>query len=410
MLVLGFFAGLPYLLVFSTLTAWLRDEGISRSAIGFFGWIGITYSIKVLWAPVIDHLPVPLLTRRLGMRRSWLVSAQSGIALGLTLIALIRPENHLALVAFAGLFIAFSSATQDIVIDAYRIERAEIAYQGAMAATYTLGYRLALLVAGAGSLFVADLSSWPVAYLTMACLMLLGALFTLFIAEPERSIAGQPLQVFSGEWVYHTLVAPFVDFFTRNGRFALLVLAFIGLYRLSDITMGIMANPFYLDVGFTKTEIAGVSKIYGFAMSVFGGFIGGLCVARFGVYRTLFAGAILVAATNLLFLQLASTGPDIQWLIIAISGDNLSGGLAATGFIAYLATLTNRAYTATQYALFSSLMTLPGKFQSGFSGVIVDHVGYSWFFAYAAVMGIPAIVLALVLWRLNGGNKETEIN
>ncbi|WP_028887030.1 AmpG family muropeptide MFS transporter [Teredinibacter turnerae] len=400
LLLLGFSAGLPYLLVFSTLSAWLRDAEVSRSAIGFFGWVGITYSVKVLWAPVVDQLPLPFLTRWLGKRRSWLLLAQGVIAIGLLLMAASDPEQHLVMVALCAVLIAFASATQDIVIDAYRIESASEEYQGAMAATYILGYRLALLVAGAGSLLIADTSTWATAYTSMAALMFGAMLVSLAIAEPiPAARTGKPLTLFSREWLYETVVAPFVDFFKRNGQFALLILAFIGLYRLSDITMGIMANPFYLDLGFSKTEIASVSKLFGFIMTIVGGFVGGLCVARYGVHRTLIAGAILVASTNLLFVQLAYTGPELPWLIAAISADNLSGGLAATGFIAYIASLTNRAYTATQSALFSSLMTLPGKFQSGFSGVVVDHIGYAGFFGYAAIMGIPAVLLAIVVYK-----------
>ncbi|SMF02915.1 MFS transporter, PAT family, beta-lactamase induction signal transducer AmpG [Alteromonadaceae bacterium Bs31] len=400
MLVLGFFAGLPFLLVFSTLTAWLTEHGASRSAIGFFGWVGITYSVKVFWAPVVDNLPLPLLNRLLGKRRSWLLIAQAGIAAGLLLMATLEPKTELIAVALCAVFVAFSSATQDIVIDAYRIEVAVPEYQAAMAATYNLGYRIALLVAGAGSLYIADLANWPAAYTSMAGIMALGILFTFFIGEPAvKGSSQEATPVFTREWFVHAVVSPFVDFFKRNGTFALLILAFIGLFRLSDITMGIMANPFYLDLGFSKSQIASISKLYGFAMTIVGGFLGGICVARFGVHRVLIAGAIMVALTNLFFVQLALVGAVPEWLIVTISADNLSAGFAATSFIAYLSGLTNRAYTATQYALFSSLMTLPGKFQSGFSGVIVDNFGYASFFLYAAAMGIPAIVLAVLVWR-----------
>ncbi|WP_408034016.1 AmpG family muropeptide MFS transporter [Teredinibacter purpureus] len=398
MLVLGFFAGLPYLLVFSTLSTWLRDMDVSRTAIGFFGWVGITYSVKVIWAPIVDNLALPFLTQTMGKRRSWLLLAQLGIVAGLVLMALTDPSDQLLVVALCAVLVAFSSATQDIVIDAYRIEIAQVEYQGAMAATYNLGYRLALLVAGAGSLFIADIIDWPTAYYAMAALMGAGILFTLRIQEPSGGTPSTNLEeILTATWFYHAVVYPFIDFFQRNGRFAILILVFIGLFRLSDITMGIMANPFYLDLGFSKTQIASISKLYGFAMTIIGGFIAGLCVARFGVYRPLIFGAVIVAITNLLYMQLAIVGAEQQWLIITISADNLSGGFATASFIAYLSSLTNRAYTATQYALFSSLMTLPGKFQSGFSGVIVDQFGYSTFFLYAAVMGIPAIILAVLI-------------
>ncbi|MEZ5530236.1 MAG: AmpG family muropeptide MFS transporter [Porticoccaceae bacterium] len=416
MLFLGFAAGLPFLLVFSTLTAWLRDMDISRSTIGFFGWVGITYSIKVIWAPVVDRLRLPLLTRALGQRRSWMLLGQLGVMVGLVAMVLTDPQVSLTSVALCAVLVAFSSSTQDIAVDAFRIESAVDEYQGAMSASYIFGYRLAMLVAGAGALYIADWSGWDTAYLVMALLMLVGVVTVLLAPEPEhRAVASTEVMEQTLKhrlhvdrpgrwhrleaWFVGAVVAPFVEFFRRNGSWALMVLAFIGLFRLSDITMGIMANPFYLDLGFSKTDIANVGKLFGFFMTLAGSFLGGLLVVRYGIFRPLLAGAIMVALTNLLFVQLASKGPDLIWLTVAISGDNLSGGFANATFVAYLSSMTNRAYTATQYALFSSLMTLPGKFFSGFSGVIVDASGYQVFFLYAAVMGIPAIVLSWLLWR-----------
>jgi len=416
MLFLGFAAGLPLLLVFSTLTAWLRDMDISRSTIGFFGWVGITYSIKVLWAPVVDRLRLPLLTRGFGQRRSWMLVGQVGVMLGLVAMVLCDPQVSLTSIALSAVLVAFSSSTQDVAIDAFRIESAVDEYQGAMSASYIFGYRLAMLVAGAGALYIADVSGWDTAYLTMAMLMLVGVVTVLLVPEPahrtaettaemEQSLqhrlhADQPGRWHRLEaWFVGAVVAPFVEFFRRNGAWALLMLAFIGLYRLSDITMGIMANPFYLDLGFSKTEIAEIGKLYGFVMTLVGSFLGGLLVVRYGIFRPLVAGAIMVALTNLLFVQLALVGSDLVWLAVAISGDNLSGGFANAVFVAYLSSMTNRAYTATQYALFSSLMTLPGKFLSGFSGVIVDASSYQVFFFYAALMGLPAILLSWLLWR-----------
>ena len=417
MFFLGFAAGLPLLLVFSTLTAWLRDMEISRTAIGFFGWVGITYSVKVLWAPVVDRIGLPFLTSKFGQRRGWMLAAQFGISFGLLLMALIDPQSGLTAVALAAVLVAFASATQDIAIDAFRIESAIPEYQGAMSATYIFGYRLAMLVAGAGALYIAEFVSWQIAYLSMAALMTIGVVTVLLVAEPERQLSAVTIELerkigsklhlqdsssklrrFS-TWFVSAVVSPFVDFFQRNGKFALLILAFIGFFRVSDIVMGIMANPFYLDLGFTIKEIADIGKVFGFFMTILGTFLGGLLVARFGLFGPLLVGAILVASTNLLFALLAGIGPDIGWLALVISADNLSAGFSNAAFIAYLSSLTNRAYTATQYALFSSLMTLPGKFTSGFSGVIVDASGYSYFFTYAAVMGIPAILLSLLIWR-----------
>lgn len=432
MLFLGFSAGLPFLLVFSTLSAWLRDLGVTRTAIGFFAWVGITYSIKVVWAPVVDRMPIPFLTRALGKRRSWMLTAQLGIAAGLLGMAFTDPTTDLVQVAVFALLVAFSSATQDISIDAYRIEAVVKERQAAMAATYILGYRLALLVAGAGALYIATYASWPNAYFTMAALTLIGMATALAVSEPvhhkdsqnvmfeQRVIsfmsrsASLPDWLRSAiAWVIGAVICPFADFFTRNGWWAIVILIFIGVFRLSDLVMGIMANPFYLDLGFTKTEIANIAKIFGFLMSVAGSFLGGAMVIRYGIMRPLLLGAVMVAATNLLFAVMAMTGPDKFWLAAVISADNISAGLSNAVFIAYLSSLTNQAYTATQYALFSSFMTLPGKVISGFSGVIVDGFGYVSFFVYASAIGIPAILLVLVLMRYwnidNGGNSRNLI-
>ena len=408
MLFLGFSAGLPFLLVFSTLSAWLTEEGLSRTAIGFFSWVGITYSIKVVWAPFVDHLRLPLLTRRLGRRRAWMLIAQLGIAAGLVALALTDPVAELMSFALLAVFIAFCSATQDIAIDAYRIEAVRKEYQAAMAATYIFGYRVALLVAGAGAFYAAEFFGWANGYLIMAACMGVGVATTLAVAEPQphfssEASAGTPLvpaRLGSAQWFTTAVVCPFTDFFERNGRVALLILLFIGIYRISDITMGVMANPFYLDVGYTKVQIAEVSKIFGFFMTILGAGFGGVLVVRYGIMPILIAGAALVAATNLLFAALSQVGPDVALLAVVISADNLSGGVATTAFIAYLSSLTRIAYTATQYALFSSLMTLPAKFLGGFSGVIVDGWGYFSFFTYAAAIGVPAIVVAVWLARL----------
>ena len=418
MIFLGFSAGLPFLLVFSTLSAWLTDAGLSRTLIGYFSWVGITYSIKVFWAPIIDRLPLPFLTRLLGRRRSWMLLAQIGIMLGLSGMALSNLQTDLTQIALFALFVAFSSATQDISIDAYRIEAVEKELQGAMAATYVLGYRLALLAAGAGAFYLAEFSSWPVAYLCMAALMLVGLVTTLIISEPRLAVsaasrqlearvesligikqARRSLTVRLAAWFSDAVISPFVDFFSRNGRFALTILLLIGLYKVSDITMGVMANPFYLDLGFSKTQIADVTKIYGFFMTIAGAALGGLLVVRYGLMRPLLLGAVMVASTNLLFALLAVSLPDIRLLALVISADNLSGGIATSVFIAYLSSLTNTAYTATQYALFSSLMTLPAKMLGGFSGVIVDGYGYPWFFIYASATGIPAVLLVIYLTK-----------
>ena len=424
MVFLGFAAGLPFLLVFSTLSAWLRDVGIARTTIGFFSWVGITYSIKVFWAPVIDRLPLPGLTHQLGKRRSWMLLAQCAIALGLTGMALTDPHTDLQLIAVFALVVAFGSATQDITIDAYRIEAVDKRLQGAMAATYVLGYRVALLVAGAGAFYIAEGYSWTVAYLAMAALMGIGIVTTLVIREPEhacdertralearleQAVGIQDKKTLAARlaaWFSDAVISPFVEFFQRNGSIAILILLLVGCYKLSDITMGVMANPFYLDLGFSKTEIANISKIFGFFMTIAGAALGGVMVVRFGLLRPLLAGAILIASTNLLFVWLAVSEPDLVTLAVVISADNLSGGFAASAFIAYLSSLTNTSYTATQYALFSSLMTLPAKFIGGFAGWVVDASGYASFFLYAGLLGLPAIFLVLHLLQRQGSDPS----
>ncbi|MDH5545101.1 MAG: AmpG family muropeptide MFS transporter [Gammaproteobacteria bacterium] len=417
MLFLGFSAGLPFLLVFSTLSAWLNDVGIQKSVIGFFSWVGITYSIKVFWAPVIDHLKIPLLTRLLGKRRSWMLVAQAGIAIGLLGMASTNPSTHIEVIAWFALLVAFSSATQDISIDAYRIEALDKEFQAAMAATYVLGYRLALLVAGAGAFYIADFQDWPTAYISMAACMLIGIATTLIIREPVHA-QNQHTEALQEEiknklhlksantpvvrlavWFSEAVISPFVEFFKRNGKQAMIILGLIAVYKISDITMGVMANPFYLDLGFSKIEIANVTKVFGFFMTIAGAALGGVLVVRYGLFRPLVLGAVLIAATNLLFATLALSEPNTTMLALVVSADNLSGGIATSVFIAYLSSLTNSAYTATQYALFSSLMTLPAKFIGGFSGIVVEAQGYFGFFVYAAMLGLPAILIATYLMR-----------
>ncbi len=414
MIFLGFSAGLPFLLVFSTLSAWLRDEGVERSVIGFFSWVGVTYSIKIFWAPVIDRLPLPLLTKWMGKRRSWMLLAQLGIVVGLMGMGNSDSHTQLQQIALLAVWVAFCSATQDIVIDAYRIESVNPEYQGAMAATYVLGYRIALLMAGAGAFYVADYASWKVAYFVMASAMIVGLIATLCLKEPEH----KPVDVTKlrentavkcqNIWqrfltgFMDAVLSPFVEFFNRNGKVGLLILMLIAVYKMSDITMGVMANPFYLDLGFSKKDIAGISKVFGFFMTILGAAVGGVLVVRFGLMRPLLLGAVMVAGTNLLFAILAVSEPSLLLLASVISADNLSGGLATSVFIAYLSSLTSTAYTATQYALFSSLMTLPAQLLGGFSGVVVDSYGYTVFFIYASIVGLPAIVLVLFLIRYQG--------
>jgi len=419
MLFLGFAAGLPFPLVFTTLSTWLRDVGVDRTTIGFFAWVGITYSIKVFWSPVVDRAPLPLLTRTLGQRRGWMLLAQAGIVLGLLGMAFTDPTRDIAAMASFALLVAFASATQDVAIDAYRIEAVAGELQGAMAGMYQSGYRVAAaLVGGAGALYLAEYLSWTASYVVMALAMGVGIVTVLVVREPARDIGRRTIQQeqrvvdyletaahvpavlrVPTAWFIGAVICPFSEFFRRNGWWALLILAFIGIYRISDIVLANMAYPFYIDLGFSKSEIANVAKLYGVTMTIAGAVIGGALVTRFGVMRLLLVGAVVVAATNLAFAQLAVTGYSLAGLALVISADNLSGGLAGSAFIAYLSRLTNTAYTATQYALFSSLMTLLPKVLSGFSGMIVDAYGYANFFVYASATGLPAIVMVLYLMR-----------
>lgn len=416
MLLLGFSAGLPFMLVFSTLTAWLRTEEVSRTAIGFFAWVGVTYSIKVLWAPVIDRVALPGLTSWLGQRRGWMLLAQLFIMVGLALMAFTDPTTQLTQLALLAVMVAFASATQDITIDAFRIESEDVRFQAAMAGTYVLGYRMALLATGAGALFLADWVGWHNAYLMMAALVLVGMMAVMISKEPTSQAAldieKDPLvQAYRaktassgwiadiGAWVTGAIVAPFLDFWRRLGWLALPVLALVGLYKVSDISMAAMANPLYIDLGFSLSEIGLVSGLFGVAMTIGGGLFGGMVVARFGLMRMMVAGAVGVCVTNLMFAWLATQGPQLWALALTITADNFFVGFSATVFIAWLSGLVSLRYTATQYALLSSFMTLPGKLLGGPSGYIVDHSGYVFFFVYASALGIPAMVLAIYLMR-----------
>lgn len=425
MLALGFSSGLPYLLVFSTLSTWLREAGISRTDIGLMSYVGLAYTIKFLWAPVLDHLHVPVLHRLLGRRRAWMLVAQAIVAIGLLGIASSDPHDGLTRLVICALIVAFGSATQDINVDAWRIEAAPREKQGAMAGVYQLGYRLALIAAGAGALYVAEYASWHMAYSAMALLMGIGA--TAALLSPR--LDGESAHVMGEEaaeaavdalhlggtmarvaaFLYRTVVAPFVDFFGRHGLVALLILALIGCYRVPDFVMGVMANPLYIDLGFSKTEIANISKLYGVWMSISGALIGGAVVIKIGILRTMLIGVVAVSCANLLFAWLAGQGHNLGALTLAISAENIAGGFAGTALIAYMSSLTNTAFTATQYALFSSFYALPGKLIGGQSGRIVDAVGYENFFHLTAAMGIPAILLVLAVMNLDRDLKPPAV-
>jgi len=403
MLFLGFSAGLPFVLTAGTMSAWLAREGLSRTSIGMFAWVGILYAFKFAWSPLVDQLRIPVLTKALGRRRSWMLFAQFGIALSLLAMAATDPASHLAAFAALAICVAFFSATQDIALDAWRIEAVDLEYQGAMAASYQLGYRIALLVSGAGALVIGGEFSYPLAYRAMAALMSVGMIVVLFIREPGNVLQTTNQNVTaaekSGGWFGEAVLQPFTEFFQRNGSQALTILAFIGIYRISDMVLGVMANPFYLAIGFDEAQIAAYVKTVGLGAVLSGAALGGATVARYGLAGPLIFGAIILALTNLAFAGLAFSGANVPLLLLTIVADNLAQGFTGTVFIAYLSGLTNVLYTATQYAIFTSIMVLPGKVLSGFSGAVVDGFGWLSFFIYAAAMGIPAVVLALKIAR-----------
>lgn len=484
MLLLGFCSGLPLLLIFSSLSLWLVEAGVERSMVTQFSWAALGYSFKFIWAPLIDALPLPFVSRLLGRRKAWLFVAQLAVVLAIVAMSLAAPASgSLQAMAWAAVGLGFASATQDIVIDAYRIELApdDAALQSVMAATYSAGYRLGMIVAGAGSLALAQwlgsskehyvYEAWRHTYWLMATLMGLGALATLFLPEPEvneaRAVSvvevGQQgrlvvmfvcavvgfvlvfrvlgmwlpemsvgdvwwgqlagvlreglrllggvlvaglvgmvmvrLRLVSAGVVRQTWLEPLADFFRRYGRGALVLLALIGLYRISDIVAGVISNVFYENMGFTKIEIARAVKTFGVLMSIVGGFLGGMLAQRFAIMRMMFLGAVLASATNLLFMGLALRGHDVPFMYLAVGMDNLAAGLAGAVFVAFLSSLTNIRFTAVQYALFSSLMNLLPKILGGYSGAIVDGVGYQSFFLFTALLGVPIIVLIILAGR-----------
>ena len=437
MLLLGFSSGLPFMLVFGTMSAWLREAGVSRTEIGLMSYVGLAYTIKFLWAPVIDQIRLPGLYKRLGKRRAWMILAQAIIALALIGISFCDPGIALTPIALFAVLLAFASATQDISVDAWRIEAASDERQGAMAAAYQLGYRFAIIASGAGALYLAQYVSWHAAYVAMAALMGIGvaaALLAPRIAETHAPVIGEEaVEAFTHRfdvhgrsekvvaWIYRALVAPFVDFFGRQGWMALAILALIGLYRVPDFVMGVMANPLYIDLGYSLATIATVVKLFGVWMTIGGAIVGGVVVARIGVMRSMFIGATAVMVTNFLFSWLAMQGGDVTALTVAIGSENFSGGFAATCLIAYMSSLTNQEFTATQYALFSSFYALPGKLLGGLSGFLVDWygaqqpirdflaihapmltaktAGYVPFFITTGLMALPALLILVFLQR-----------
>lgn len=390
----GFASGLPFLLVGGTLSVWLKETGIGIEQIGLFSLVGLSYSLKFLWAPLLDQVTLPVVGR-LGKRKSWLFVAQVILAVSLLAMALITPApTSLTLFVIITAVAAFAGATQDVVVDAYRIEIAPIETQGALAATYSLGYRLALLMSGAFALFLADHLPWRSVYFLMASLVLVLIGITLFSPEPQaRAVTPRSFS----ENLREGVIGPFQDFFQRYaGITGIVLLCFIGWFKISDQMLGVVALPFYLDCGFSKTEIAAVSKLFGVWIGIAGAFAGGAAVVRLGITSTLLIAILIGGASNLLYLLLALFPANLTIFTLVIGGENLSGGFLGTAAVAYLSALVNQRYTATQYALFSSLITLPGKLIGGMSGYMVTAMGYQGFFIFSALAVLPA--LGLFFW------------
>jgi PAT family beta-lactamase induction signal transducer AmpG len=426
MLFLGFSSGLPFYLVLQTLSIWMREAGVARTLIGMLAWGTVPYSLKFLWAPIVDRARLPLLNRALGRRRAWMLLAQGCIAFGIARLAFSNPGGGLLRVAVWALFVAFFAATQDIAMDAWRIESAPVAMQGAMLAAYQVGFRVALITGSAGALALAQAFGWRVSYLGMALLTGVGIIATLCVREPQavasreererearvvqwlerRAHWPQSLQD-AGEWFIGAVVCPLVDFFTRYGtRLALITLLFVGAYRLTEFAMGSQIGPFYVDHGYTNDQIATVVKIYGLSVAVVGVFVAGLLIARIGLLRSLVLGSLLVMASNIGFGLLATTHtPTLLGLGLANALDNLALAVQGTALLAFLSSLTSPKYTATQYALFSSLYALPGKTLEGFSGIVSHRIGYPLFFTYTASLSIPGLLLLFWLWRRSSGGQ-----
>lgn len=390
---LGFGSGLPFLLVGGmTLSTWLRDIGFELSVIGLISFAGFFYVLKFLWAPLIDKYRLPFL----GRRKGWLVVSQILLMAALGSIAVLEPESSLSLFIMLVGVAAFAGATLDTVVDAYRIEIAPIEYQAALAATYILGYRIGLIVSGAIALYLAELVGWSNTYLIMALCLLIPLIAAIVSKEPQTDQALAVRDVH----IVDAFIKPFQDFFSRNGiLLALALLLFVGLFKLPDQMIGVMAGPFYLDSGYTKADIATVSKLFGVWVGIAGAFLGGICIAAFSMRSMLFVATIVVSISNIAYLLMANN-PGENWAFFAtISADNISQGFAGVVLVAFMSSLTNQNFTATQYALLASLANLPGKFIGGLSGYIVEASSYSWFYIFSSLSVIPTLLILAWLWN-----------
>lgn len=414
MLALGFSSGLPLLLVLGTFSTRLAYSEVDIKSIGLFSYLALPYTLKFLWAPLIDRFDVPALGRLLGRRRAWMIATQCAVAVALSLMALADPGSSLALLGLGAFLVAICAATQDVVIDGWRIDAAGTDLQGVMAATSNLGYRLALMSAGAGALFIASAYGWSVAYFSMAALMGVGILAALFAPAYDRTsqtASGPGPAASKPVWTFKSaILEPLTELHTRLGRSLWAILILVAFYRMPDFISGVMASPLYKTVGFSLVDIGFVSKLYGIWVGIAGAFVGGWAMTRFGLFPTLVVGAFLGAASNLSFSWLSFGGPEVWRLTAAISIDNFCGSFAGMALIAYMSSLTAPGLAATQYALFSSLYALPGKFVAGTSGYIVAAFGYPVFFALTAAVGIPVVILCAFVGRAGERNAARASN
>lgn len=415
-LFLGFSGGLPLLLVYSTLSAWLKESGVSLTVIGLFSWASAAYALKFLWSPVVDHVPLPGLTRWLGRRRAWLIASQLACAAAMLGLGAGDPAADPWTTAWWAVALAFASATQDIVIDAHRVESLAEHQQGAGAANYVLGYRVGMLVAGAGALLIAQHVGWFAAYAAMAGLMVVGVAAAVILPEPtpvrsaesrahdekvvafvERIAHLPDVLAKPARHVFEAIVCPFADFATRRQWIA--VLLFVALYKYGEALLGVMANPFYLDIGFSKDEIAAISKLYGFAMTLAGGVVGGVMVARLGIMRALLVAGVFQCVANLAFTAQALIGHSVPALAVTISVENLTAAMATSAFVAYIASLCGAAYTATQFALLTSLMSAARIFFASGGGWLAERLDWAWYFAVTTLAAVPGLVVLLWLMK-----------
>ena len=420
MLLLGFSSGLPFFLSGNTLGYWLRDNGTTLAAIGFLSWVGLAYSLKFLWAPIIDRTDAPIFGR-FGRRRGWMILSQIFAALGLTALAVIGLSAGLVTVGVFALLVAFSSSTQDIVVDAWRIEAASDSDElGLLSSAYQLGYRAAIIVTDAFILISASHFGWRISYGAMAVLMAVGIGASLVAVEPVRAARGVDSKaetpLWRGRGFFDAVIGPFTEFFRMYGWLALLMLAMISFYQLPEFVMGPMANPFYHDLGLSKDSVGAVRGSIGLVASLVGIAAGGFSTLRFGYLRTLIAGVIIKILVIANFATLAHTGPDLRVFGAVMFADNFGIGFAGVALVTYMSSLTSIGYTATQYALLSSAYTYVGKFAKGFSGVAVERLAvgrplidaYGLFFIGAGLLGVPALILCILLARTAHGSKSAR--